>query len=202
MEKVEEEIKALEEKEVLPKLVPTTGYVREVKAARAKLLVAYDAAVKSYTMEGKRALAKTIQGEWDSFKNTDVPNEMNRPADGFEAGIKLTGKYAFGFISSNGNKTSGVADWEMEVTKRVGKDFAAEIWADKRISGYVVEGTIEKGQVKYTWAKALTEDIPNNHIGNVIFSGRFENGQLTGVVTTPKINATLRGEVKLKVIKD
>ena len=72
LEKIEEETKALEEFGDLPKSVPTTVYEDDMQAAKAKLNDAYNAAVKGYVMDGKKATAKAVQAEWDDFKKGDA----------------------------------------------------------------------------------------------------------------------------------
>ena len=74
----------------------------------------------------------------------------------------------------------------MAVTKRSGKEFTAEFWINKHKIGVEVEGAIDNGQVKWKVTKALTDDIPDNVVGNSAFTGHFEKGSLTGTVTRPK----------------
>jgi hypothetical protein len=121
------------------------------------------------------------------------------PDDGFAAGAKLTGTYSVSYADKGGKKVVSGTDLEVEVTKRSGKEFTAEVWSHNRKTGFQVEGTINQGQVRYTVTKALTTAGNEKEVGNTFFAGRFEKGALTGTVTTPKLNPTLRGEVKVKL---
>ncbi len=201
LEKVEDEIKALEEKGTLPKAVATTGYDSDVRRARAKLEDAYAEAVKGYTKDGQRAQAKAVQQDLDDFKKGDAAAKDPPADDGFQVGTKLVGTSFATWVDNKKRMTSG-SDMEFEVTKRSGKDFTAECWFNKRKSGCEVEGTIDKGQVKCKLTKALTDDFGTNGIDNNTFAGNLEKGVLTGTITRPKSDPTYRGDVKLKPKKD
>lgn len=66
--KVQAEAKAFEDGGGLPKSVPVKTYEGQLGMALARLEEGYAAAVKQYTRDGKIALAKAVQAEWDEFK--------------------------------------------------------------------------------------------------------------------------------------
>ena len=76
----------------------------QMRAARAKLVEAYSATVKQYTMDGKIAQAKAVQQELDEFKkgsglaagNTDekwMPLFNGRDLRGWKQHPESTGKW-------------------------------------------------------------------------------------------------------------
>ena len=167
----------------LPKSVPTTVYEDDMQAAKAKLNDAYDAAVKGYVMDGKKATAKAVQAEWDDLKKGDAAAATGPSADdGFGVGTKLTGTYSRSWVD-NGKKVSGAgSDLEMAVTKRSGKEFTAEFWINKHKIGVEVEGAeIDNGQVKWKVTEAsrrMTSQIM--WWATALSTGHFEKGSLAG----------------------
>jgi hypothetical protein len=202
LEKIDDEIKALEDKGTLPKSVPTTVYNSDVRKARSKLKDAYADAVKAYTKDGKRTQAKAAQQDLDelNMENAVAPSKPSSGDDGFQVGTKLAGTNRSQWVV-NGKKMIDGYDQEFEVTKRSGKEFTAAIWFKDRKVGIEVEGTIDNKVCKYKPTKFLTDNNAGNVIGENVFKGRFENGSLKGVVTK-KSDPTFKAEVELKLKKE
>lgn len=78
LEQVHKEFKAFDRNGELPKSVPTKVYEGELRKARAKLEDSYDAAVKEYTKDGKIALAKATQKEFDEFKKSETSANVEK----------------------------------------------------------------------------------------------------------------------------
>jgi hypothetical protein len=202
VDQIKVERKAFDEEGKLPKGVPAS-IQQKPATVRKSLEAAYAQAVKDYTIAKKDDQAAAVEKELDEFKKGDAVGIAKEPTDdGFGAGTKLVGTQSVSYTGKNGKKVVGGTDVEVTVKKRAGNEFTAEIWTNKGMAGYQVEGTIEKGQVKYRMTKALTDTIARHEVGNTFFTGRFEKGSLTGIFTMPKTNPTFKGEIKVKSGKE
>jgi len=141
-----------------------------------------------------------LQTENEQLKAGRSKTAKAAAGDGFVVGTKLVGTVTRSW-TANGKPVVVGDDMEFEVTKRTGKEFTAECWANNRKVGSEVEGTIEEtGVVKFKSTKSLTE--PNvNLVGVHTFTGRLDAGVLTGK-TTKKGDPSYKGEWKLKVKKE
>jgi len=81
VEKVESEIKAFSEKNVLPKTVLTRVYLSQIQTASIKLEDAYSVQIKKSTIDGNLALAKKLQKDLNYFKevNGSLTNDSSDP---------------------------------------------------------------------------------------------------------------------------
>ncbi len=197
LEKVDDEIKALEEKDTLPKLVPARDYTEAKRVAAIRLKSAYEAAVKEYTVAGNKDFAKATQAALEELKKETGSDAKDGPDDGLPVGTKLAGT-AVRVVGQPGGKPPLVTgnEWQTMITKRSGKDFTAE-YADNQW-----EGTITNGVVKMTYTKG-PKQAEKDAIGNIRFLGRFdkEKGTLSGTMTK-KTDPNFVVDLKLKVVKD
>ena len=160
--------------------------------------------VKVELLEAKLETAKLkiekLQKENEQLKASEAKDAVAKPVadDGFGVGTKLAGPYTKTWVE-NGNRMNVGEAWEFEVTKRSGKEFTASVYHDDRKGGVEVEGTIDKGEVKFKVTKYLTEARNSNAVGNTVFKGQLKKGTLTGKVTKPKADSSYQGEVRLKV---
>ncbi|WP_020472408.1 hypothetical protein [Zavarzinella formosa] len=197
LEMAQAEAKAFEDRRELPKSVPVKTYETQLRSARSKLEEAYATAVRDYTKGGKIELAKAVQQQLEEFKRTNVLGKGAVADDGFGVGTKLVGTGKRSWLGANGKRVNEGYDLELEVTKRSGKEFTAQMWGTNRKSGLEVEGVIENGIVKFSSTKSLTEDVATI-VGLHKFTGRFENGMLKGT-STKKGDDSYRGEMDLKL---
>ena len=92
--------------------------------------------------------------------------KVDSPDDGFQVGAKWVGTYTYRIADGKGKQGVAGMDLEMEITKRSGKEFTLEFWANKRKAGYQYEGTIDKGQFK--WVQLLPpHDISHAGLANI-----------------------------------
>ena len=124
-----------------------------MQAAKAKLNDAYDAAVKGYVMDGKKATAKAVQAEWDDYKRATRPRRQG-PRPTTASGSGPNDRYVFRSSVDNGKKVGAGSDLEMAVTKRSGKEFTAESGLTNIRSASRSRATIDNGQVKWKVTKA------------------------------------------------
>jgi hypothetical protein len=110
-----------------------------MRTARAKLEDAYGAAVKKYTMDGKIALAKAVQKEFDEFKAGS-----SRPADA----VKFGGKF---YKVYDTNLTWHEAKKKCE---QVGGRLAV---IDSAEENEFVVGLVKKSKVVEVWLGATDE---------------------------------------------
>ena len=203
LEKIEAEVKAFEDKGELPKSVPTNGYEGELRKAGAKLEDAYAVAVKEYTKGGQRAQAKATQRELDEFKKGSGSKDAKPAAeDGFGVGTKFTGTHRYSKIE-NGKQLPGSFDAELEITKRSGKEFTAELRWDNGTSVGEISGTIDGIVVSFRFTKVVAGNVPKDVVDNWTFSGQLDKGLLTGKTRKPKTpQQAYAGELKMKVSKE
>ncbi len=195
LEKVEDEVKAFEDKGTVPKLVSTRDFTDATRVARARLMTAYTEAVKEYTVAGKAPLAKAAQATLEELKKEAGGGKDDTPDDGLPVGTKLVGR---GSIETGplGKRVNNGFVMEWTVTKRSGKSitFAGQ-------GGFTQEGTIVNGQVKLT-----TVDAPKDKAGaidNNTFLITFDKakGTFSGFMRQ-KTDPTLLGKVNLKIEKE
>jgi hypothetical protein len=122
LDKVEDEIKAFEDRGELPKSVSTMVYTNEMRRIRAKLVDAYAEAVKEYTKAGKRAEARAAQMNLDELKSgvrnvAPKATEKKTLSDLLVEGTILTGDYKW----TNANFPPGTI--VITVSERDGKNF-------------------------------------------------------------------------------
>jgi hypothetical protein len=137
LEKVEAEIKALEESGALPKSVPTKTYESDLRKAKAKLEDAYSVAVSAYTKAGQRAQAKATQQELEEFKKGGGAGQVGR--DALQKGTVWKGERTF----TKGAAAGQSVEFELNVTARSGKTFSGFT------ASHFVEGTIEDGKIEW-----------------------------------------------------
>jgi len=198
LDKVEKEAKVFEVEGTLPKSVSVIDYMEAQRVARARLGVAYDTAVKDYTMAGKKDLAKATRETWTEIKNEGVapkalPVKPQPADDGFAVGteVKATSVVRWG---PPGKRETNEGGFMFTVTKRSGNNFTITGG-----SGWQAEGKVENGTVSYT----ITISRKQADVGKVSFFGRFnkDKGTLVGR-TLSKNDPTWSQEVKGEVVNE
>jgi hypothetical protein len=121
-----------------------------------------------------------------------------RPKAGkaFGVGTKLVGTVIRRGTDNTGKPWTEGGDVELTVTKRSGKEFAADLWFGGNL-GFEVEGTFRGAIVKFKTTKSLT-DATGKLAGLHTFTGRFDKGILTGT-TTKSGDPSYKGEWKLRL---
>ena len=165
LEAVEAEVKAFEDKGVLPKSVPTKSYDAGLRLAKAKLEDAYSAAVKEYTKAGQRAQAKAVQLELDDFKSGTVPQQIEQ-ADALQKSTEWTGTRDMG---------AGNDPWSLRVSERRGEQVKGTVVIGKQgVKSYEYTGTVRKGTVVFTTIKKEGDNFEQK------FEGTLKGPDLTG----------------------
>ena len=146
LDKVEREAKAFEVEGTLPKTVSVIDYLEAQRVARARLGVAYDTAVKDYTVAGKKDLAKATRETWTEIKNEGVaPKALPvkpRPADdGFAVGTQIKGTAVSTWGPPN-KRESRENTFFFTVTKRSGNEFTLEFRGGRKVDGKIVNGMV------------------------------------------------------------
>ena len=162
IEKIEDEIKALEETGTMPMSIRATSYISSLRRARAMLADAYAEAVKGYTREGELAEAKAIQEEMEEFKRQgeDLKPKSARKktlSDMLVAGTVLTGDYKW----INGKLPNG--SLRVTIAERDGKTFkGTHVASDKNV-------------------RNAASDIAGEIVGNVITYRRINSVEVFSV---------------------
>lgn len=195
LEKIEDEVKAFEDKGTLPKLVSTRDFTDATRVARARLITAYMEAVKEYTKAGMVPLAKAAQATLEDLKKeTGVDAAKDKVSDdSLPVGTKLVGTCKW----SSGPPEKRVSDaykMEFTVTKRSGKEITIG-----NPGGWVHEGTIvANGSIKLRCTGARNDQ--RQHVDNTFLNGAFDKSKDTLTLTGGmKSDSTFQIEFKLKI---
>jgi hypothetical protein len=89
----------------------------------------------------------------------------------FQVGAKLTGTKVNSWTEANGKRVVVGADLEVEVTRRSGKEFAAEFWVRNRKGGDLYEGNIEQGRIQAKTTKLQRLQSPHHRIPGATLGG-------------------------------
>lgn len=154
-------------------------------------------------VESLEAKLKAAEKENESLrKELDAAKRATgKPAaaDPLPVGTKFTGTLKRTW-NNNGKMEVHSGDFGFHITKRSGDTFTAQSGDKDTFTEF--EGTIDSnGVVKFKVTKAPKLN-GSSVVGISQFSGRLDNGELTGTVTKPKVDATYKGEFKLKAKKD
>lgn len=153
-------------------------------------------------VESLEAKLKAAERENESLKreleSLRKPGGKPAAADPLAVGTRFAGTITRTWTNgTTGKQEVHSNSLAFHVTKRSGDTFVAEHTdAEKNVT--VFEGTVDSNNVvkfKITKAPKLNG---SSVIGISQFSGRIDNGELTGTVTKPKVDPTYKGEFKLK----
>lgn len=101
----------------------------------------------------------------------------------------------------NGKLQFNTYDCRLVVLERDGNKFTGEFWCNNDARGLGIEGTIEKGGMRFTASKELRGESLNDLVGNVRVSGRFRGKEMKELQLKFSVPGTQprSGEIKVKL---
>jgi hypothetical protein len=186
VDQVKAEREAFESRGELPKSVPTANLLRDGKAARTTLELAYVEAVKEYVRAKKDDEAAAAEKDLTAFKDSTG-------ASGVSLSALLAPDSAWTGVRRVATAKGKLAEtpFQMTVAARDGKAFRGEIVIDKNRK-YPVEGVVEGDRIAFATVakgkfKNTFEGRLRGGIVELVFAGTGTGGeQVKGaVVLTP-----------------
>jgi hypothetical protein len=112
----------------------------------------------------------------------------------WEGSIKVSGRV-------NGKLELKTHDCRLVILERDGTKFTGEFWWSNDARGIGIEGTIDKGGMRFTASKELRGDSLNDLINNVRVSGRFRGKEMKELQLKFAVPGTQprSGEIKVKL---